>query len=206
MFTLTNQSVPDPNPKPPNPQINPQHTIPTLDDNGSYLWESTAICTYLIGKYGPRNGCALYPNEPLKRAYIDQRLYFNAAILFPLLRTSGIQVIVMGKPAVGPRTLKAVAAALDILEQFQASQPAGTFLVGDQFTLADLATATTVTSMEQWFPLPVDRYGRTAAWLKRVADAVPFYDELNTSIVNAYGQIFAAKLLENGQLAVKSAL
>ncbi|KAF4531265.1 hypothetical protein B566_EDAN019338 [Ephemera danica] len=62
--------------------MNPQHTVPTLDDNGFYIWDSHAINAYLVTKYGKND--SLYPRDPQKRAIIDQRLHFDSGILFPL--------------------------------------------------------------------------------------------------------------------------
>ncbi|XP_011304615.1 glutathione S-transferase D7 isoform X2 [Fopius arisanus] len=65
-------------------KINPQHTIPTLDDNGHIIWDSHAIICYLCDKYGRDD--SLYPKDLERRAIIDQRLYFDCGILFALLR------------------------------------------------------------------------------------------------------------------------
>ena len=65
-------------------QLNPQHTIPTLDDNGAVIWDSHAICTYLVSKYGKDD--SLYPKDLLVRAKVDQRLHFDTGILFARLR------------------------------------------------------------------------------------------------------------------------
>lgn len=181
----------------PSLQMNPQHTIPTLDDGGEYLWESAAICTYLIDKYGPTDGCALYPHDRLRRARIDQRLYFNAGILFPLLRASSIAVFLNGHAALERSLLDAVKGAMGHLVQFLEG---GRFLVGDELTLADLAVAATLTNLLEWAePLEAEQQQRLEAWLKRVADALPYFGELNTKHVAAYGEIFRQRLAQNGQ-------
>lgn len=62
-------------------QINPQHTVPTLVDNGFVVWDSHAINAYLVNVYSEDK--SLYPTNPQKRATVDQRLHFHSGILFP---------------------------------------------------------------------------------------------------------------------------
>lgn len=61
-------------------QINPQHTIPTLVDNGLALWESRAIMVYLVEQYGKND--SLYPKDAKARAVVNQRLYFDMGTLY----------------------------------------------------------------------------------------------------------------------------
>uniref|UniRef100_A0A1B6EMQ5 GST N-terminal domain-containing protein n=1 Tax=Cuerna arida TaxID=1464854 RepID=A0A1B6EMQ5_9HEMI len=58
-------------------KMNPQKEIPTLDDNGFFLSESTAILQYLADEY--KKDDPIYPNEAKKRAVVNHRLAFNVA-------------------------------------------------------------------------------------------------------------------------------
>lgn len=61
-------------------KLNPLHQVPVLVDGDFVLAEGRAILGYLVNKYSPGN--SLYPIDPQKRAKVDQRLYYDATVVF----------------------------------------------------------------------------------------------------------------------------
>jgi len=61
--------------------VNPQGTIPTLDDDGTILWQSLAIIEYLDARFpSPR----LIPEEPVARARVQALAQLIACEIHPL--------------------------------------------------------------------------------------------------------------------------
>lgn len=71
--------------------MNPQHTVPTLDDNGFIIWDSHAILVYLVDKYAKGN--ILYSDDVEVRAKINQRLHFDTGVAFPLLMSVAVSIL-----------------------------------------------------------------------------------------------------------------
>ncbi|CAB0009796.1 unnamed protein product [Nesidiocoris tenuis] len=61
-------------------KVNPQHTIPTLNDNGFVISESRAIAAYLADS--SPNGEEIYPKDIKKRARVEEMLYFDIGRLY----------------------------------------------------------------------------------------------------------------------------
>ncbi|XP_065286679.1 glutathione S-transferase 1-like [Dermacentor albipictus] len=63
-------------------KISPLHKVPAINDDGFILYESTAICYYLLNKYAPAS--PLYPKEVEKRARVDQILCTVSSFVQPV--------------------------------------------------------------------------------------------------------------------------
>lgn len=122
-------------------KINPQHTIPTLVDNNFALWESRAICIYLVEKYAKND--SLYPKDPKKRAIINQRLQFDAGTLFP--KFSAYYVPIFMKQPADPEKFKDMETAMRFLDSFLSTTK---YAAGDKVTVADFVLLATVSTYE----------------------------------------------------------
>nr|CAH7731540.1 unnamed protein product [Callosobruchus chinensis] len=72
-------------------KMNPLHTVPTLKDGDFVVFDSHAINSYLVDKYGKDD--SLYPKDLQKRATVNQRLFFDCGVLFPNLGAIVVSVL-----------------------------------------------------------------------------------------------------------------
>jgi len=172
-------------------KLNPQHTVPTLDDNGIVIFDSHAIIPYLVGKYAAND--ALYPKDLAQRARIDKRLHFDSGSLFTALRGALFPVFRQGATEVAKANSDAVLAALDFLEIFLAKDD---YLVGNSITIADICCVATVSTAKAVFGLDADRYPKTNAWIERL-EQLPYINQYNGELNATFREFFNGKLEGN---------
>ncbi|KDR06628.1 glutathione S-transferase 1-1-like [Zootermopsis nevadensis] len=155
-------------------KMNPQHTVPTLNDGGFYLWESRAILSYLADKYGKDD--SLYPKDPKKRALVDQRLYFDIGTLYQ--RFGDYYYPIMFAKATGdPEKFKKIEESYNFLDKFLDGQD---FVAGNNLTIADIAIISSVSTADI-LGFDVSKYHNVAKWYEKCKKIIPGYDELNHS-------------------------
>ncbi|XP_045517975.1 glutathione S-transferase 1-like [Pieris brassicae] len=168
-------------------KINPQHTVPTLTDDDFILGDSHAISVYLINKYGKDD--SLYPSEPKLRAIVDQRLHFDSGILFPAIKYGFAQIVFKGGKKLTDDAIEKITSAYEFTEQFATK----TWLAGEQFTIADICCVTTISSLNEIYPIDVQKYPHLYAWLKRCSE-LDLYKKCNDPGNKELGETFRSKL------------
>ncbi|KAH8383414.1 hypothetical protein KR009_008474 [Drosophila setifemur] len=172
-------------------KINPQHTIPTLVDNGFAIWESRAIVVYLVEKYG-KPSSALYPKDPQKRAVINQRLYFDMGVLYDAIYKYFFAIFRTGQLG-DQESLDRVNTAFGFLNSFLEGQD---FVAGNELSVADIFILATVSTVEM-FTFDFSKYPNVEKWYKNAPKATPGWAE-NLESLNQ-----AKKFLEERAAAKK---
>lgn len=179
--------------------LNPQHTVPTLVDEGRALWDSHAIATYLIGKYGgAKDGDhPLYPRDLYTRASIDQRLQLDTAVAFPAIHNIVNSIYFTGASEPSGEQRTAAHSFYGLLETLLADDP---YVVGGQLTVADLSLISTVSTLRTLVPVaPADKYPKLLAWIRRLEDVPHFHEAIAVNVAEFEG--FLAKIQQKNKAA-----
>jgi len=155
--------------------INPNASIPALDDDGFILWESNAMLQYAADKQGDTSA---YPRDIKTRADISRWHLWESSQWFPSCYTFLVENLV--KPFMGNEPDNAILEAetpnfhhlASILEQRLANQP---WLCGDHVTIADIAVAAPM-HLHDVQKLPLESHATLRAWMDRV-EALPCWQK-----------------------------
>jgi len=145
--------------------INPNASVPVLDDDGFKLWESLAINLYLAKKHAEKG---LYPKSLQDEAKVWQWTLWTATNIEAPIGQWGMhtQALPAEKrdPKVAAEGLQKLQGPLKVLDDHLAKQQ---FLVGNSFTIADLNLASVMIRALQ---MDLKGYPHVHAWLNRCLD------------------------------------
>jgi glutathione S-transferase len=156
--------------------LNPNRLIPTIEDDGMSLWESSAIVRYLATTYGRGT---LGPTDPHQFAKADQWMDWMQTTLYgdligqcfgPLVRVTADKRDNAAIAAAAARTGEKLA----VLDAHLAGKH---FILGDHLTMADIAVGCV---MYRYFDMPIVRPSRpnVEAWYQRLRARKAFQDHV----------------------------
>ena len=135
--------------------LNPNSTIPVLQDGAYVLWESNVMTRYLSAKHAMGT---LYPTDLQQRFDAERWMEWQQTSVNPASRNGFWHLIRLPAeqrdPAMVAQSNAAVEPLMAILDAHLATRR---FMVGDDFTMADIPLGCEV---QRWFGLPQARAPR----------------------------------------------
>ncbi|KAG8306137.1 hypothetical protein J6590_054266 [Homalodisca vitripennis] len=153
-------------------KLNPLHTIPLIDDNGFILWESRAIMTYLVSKYGKDD--SLYPKDLQQRAIVDQRLHYSNDVFY-ISKLAARELLYHKKKSIPAELLVKIREVQENVEKLLRGHE---FMAGDSLTLADYSYVTLMDVLETVSPTE-NRCPLTSAWFLRCKTVMKDFAKVN---------------------------
>ncbi len=151
-------------------ELNPNHRVPVLEDDGFILWESHAIMQYLADK---TPGQTLYPIAIRARADVNRWLFWCAHHFSPAVSVLNWEHVIKGLIGLGGPDPGEIKRGETLVSEFagvlDAHLSGRDWICGEAPTLADLAIATPLAQIEQ-ARLPVGQLRHLQSWFSRVRD------------------------------------
>jgi len=168
-------------------KMNPQKTVPTMNDSGLFLNESRAMMQYLCNKYAKND--KYYPKVPNERALVDCRLNFDMGTLTARFGEAYYPVLFADQPAFSEDKLKRIDEALEFLDTYLEHG----YVAGGQLTIADVSVVATLSTMEA-VGQDFSRFPKVRDYLVRCKKELPGYQEINQKGIDAFKAFVAPKL------------
>ena len=155
--------------------LNPNRRVPTVDDDGTVIWESNACVRYLAARYGAGE---LWAVDPAERARADRWMDWQGCTLH-----SDMFIVFWGliRTPQEQRDLAAIEAATErlgglwrILDEHLAERD---FVAGERFTMGDIPVGA---ACYRYLELPIERprLPSLAAWYGRLQERAPFREHV----------------------------
>ncbi|XP_073817832.1 glutathione S transferase D11 isoform X4 [Musca autumnalis] len=170
-------------------EMNPQHCVPTLNDDGLVLWESRAILSYMVSAFAKED--TLYPKDVRVRALVDQRLMFDLGTLYQRMTEYYFPTMFMGAPLDETKKAK-LSEALGWFDEILKGRQ---FSAAEHFTIADLTLMVTISQIEA-FGFDLHPHNRVKQWYKRCKEHMEPYDyeNINGNQALVLAEMFKEKL------------
>ncbi|KAH6680616.1 glutathione S-transferase [Halenospora varia] len=162
--------------EPSHKKLHPFGKVPLLEDDGFYVYESRAICKYIVKKYG--SGTNLMPADGDFKGYalFEQACSVEQSYYIP--HTSAIafqKVYRLFDPELGPTDEAAVTKSVASLEValavYEVTLSKQAYLAGDQLTLVDLFHLPSgVFTKGLGLSSSFDKFPHVAKWFARLED------------------------------------
>ncbi|XP_050293857.1 glutathione S-transferase 1-like isoform X2 [Anthonomus grandis grandis] len=168
-------------------QINPDCTIPTLVDEDFISWDTHAILSHLVAKYGTDD--SLYPKDSEMKNKVDQMLFMESDTLCP--RVDGvIAIVVENEKEIPTEKISSLTESYKILDSILENK---NFLTGDNLTVADLCCVATVSTATVITPISTEKYPNLSHWY-RTCKNLDYYEETNGVGLNKLDALVELKL------------
>ncbi|KAL5019089.1 hypothetical protein ScPMuIL_004811 [Solemya velum] len=156
-------------------KINPDTTVPTLQDGHFALWECRPIMMYLVSKYGGSNP-NLYPKNLQKRAVVDRMLNYDLGSVYKAVSEFMYPQLFQAKPP-DPDKEMAMKKTFEYMDdQLQGCQ----YITGASLTIADISIAANI-SLTELKGYSLDPWTNLCAWFQRMK-TLPFWAECNKGL------------------------
>ncbi|XP_022229125.1 glutathione S-transferase 1-like [Drosophila obscura] len=168
-------------------KMNPLHTVPTLDDDGFYLYDSHAINAYLVAKYGKED--SLYPKDLQQRAIVDQRLHYDSSVVGRTLRAITFPLFRLNETQIPKARIDALEDVYTTLETFLTINE---YIAGKHLTIADFHIIAILSTIEIFLLVDAAKYPKLSAWMQRITQ-LPYYAEGNGKRLEQCAAFFKSK-------------
>lgn len=167
--------------------INPQHCVPTIVDDELTIWESRPIMIYLFEKYAKGDKKYLYPEDPEKRALINQRMFFDVGTFYQkIIDYYFLPVFIKAEQK--ETDFHRLVEIVSFINFFLAGEK---FVAGNTLTLADISLYATTMCLKSC-GFDISKYSNVEQWFNHVDSIIPGAEENRKA-----GEIFK-QFLANG--------